>query len=291
MHTLSLLLRITRPHQWIKNLLLFAPLFFSGRISLPLLYQAALGALAFTLAAASAYCLNDVLDAEKDRLHPTKKHRPVASRELPGFMALLLAAVLLLAALLLAHHLSVPFCTFVSSYYALQLLYSLVLKAVPILDILLLSSLYLVRLVAGAVLTTVEPSSWLLITGWLLALMLAIGKRYCEFTQHASAAGSTRPVLRSYSSHYLRHLFTSTGAAALVCYLLWCSEAVAQKRFLPAEAFPTVFFVAFGLFRYQLLVFQRRFDEDPTKGLVTDIPTLLNVILFALYLAWMLYGG
>lgn len=282
-------MRLLRPHQWVKNGLIFAPLLFSGQWSTPLFNLSLAAFAAFCLISSAAYCLNDAADQARDREHPEKCKRPVAAQQISPFAAYLLAAVLTSCSLVLALKISQPLAATIVCYLALQLAYTFLIKNVPILDILLLSSLYVLRIMAGVAATSIQASTWIIICTWMIALMLASGKRFLEVSRTGSTSHASRPVLGKYSHHFLRHLMSSMGAATLVCYLLWCSESVQTGRFSASEVFPSALMVTFCLLRYQLLVYQKQFDEDPAKGLLKDFQILVAVLLYVAYMAYVIY--
>jgi 4-hydroxybenzoate polyprenyltransferase len=284
------LIRLIRPYQWVKNLLIFAPLFFSGNWSNLLAFQSIVAVLSFSLLASAAYCINDIKDVKKDRSHPKKQLRPIAAGEVGVTLAAILAVALTAGAFLIGEKLGPGFRVILLTYFALQFAYTFFVKKIVILDILLLSTLYVVRVLAGVAATGIQPSSWILICTWFIALMLASGKRYLEVSLHGSNSPISRQVLGKYSIQFLRQLISGTGMATLVCYLLWCQESVISTRFAPVEIYPSAMIVAFGIFRYQLLVIQKQFDEDPTKGLLKDAQIVICAIVYAAYFCTIIYA-
>jgi decaprenyl-phosphate phosphoribosyltransferase len=240
-------------------------------------------------AASAAYCVNDVWDREQDRKHPLKQKRPVAAGTVSIPSATTLGVILCVLALYGAWRTDVALFYVIFDYLILQILYSLVLKKYPIVDILALALSFVLRVIVGVAATSIYPSTWILIFTGLLALLLAAGKRYAELSRAAGEKGETRGVLAEYPLPYLGSLLSSVGAVAIVSYLLWCGEMVMENRFLPGLIFPSAFFVAFGILRYQLLVFRDAFPEDPTIGLVKDAPIMGSGFLYVCYLAWLIY--
>ncbi len=279
---------LLRPHQWLKNVLIFAPIFFSGNFTFINFSSAIFAFIAFSAAASSAYCLNDLVDLAKDRAHPQKKFRPIAAGKITPTFAFGLALVLFLFAVLVGYLQSNYVLEIILLYSILQLLYTLYLKSVPVSDIILLSLLYLVRILCGVAATGIQPSSWILICTWILALMLASGKRYVEISRIDSSDSShpTRGVLARYSPIFLRHLVTNCGAMAIISYLLWCSEVVGRGRFSTVDAFFSAIFVVNGVLCYQLKILTNSFNEDPTLGVIQDKSILFSILGFT---AWMLF--
>lgn len=280
---------LARPHQWLKNVLIFAPLIFSGKWTFDLAFSSFIAFMAFCFLASAAYCLNDALDAEKDRAHPKKRYRPVASGAISFKMAVSACLLLTALAFLTASKLDPSALLVLIVYICLQASYTIALKQIVILDILLLSVLYVVRVVMGVAATSIAPSTWILTVTWLGALMLASGKRYIETQTRSKEGAETRKVLSEYSRIFLRQLITMTSAMTMVCYLLWCQETVESGRFLPLEIFPTALIVCFGILRYKLLLFHGRFAEDTALGIVRDIPIVSALILFGAFVSVVLY--
>ncbi|MCC6953316.1 MAG: UbiA prenyltransferase family protein [Deltaproteobacteria bacterium] len=287
--TALLILRQLRPHQWVKNLLVFAPLFFSESWTLPLAQRSLAAFVVFSLLASAGYCLNDLLDYEKDKNHPVKRSRPIASGALPRRVAWLCATLLALTAMLIAFAFSRSLFGVAGIYLVLQLSYSLLLKNIAILDLLVLSTFYVLRVLAGAVVTGILPSTWIITFTWLISLMLATGKRYSEVAHRGTRAQLSRPVLLRYSPQHLRQFVTAFGALSIMCYILWCQEAIGRWRFSTFEILPSVLIVSYGILRYTLLVLQKRFDDDPTRGLLGDPPIIASVVVFLLYLGAVIY--
>lgn len=279
--------RLLRPRHWIKNLLVFAPLFFSQGWNGSLALQAAVAFISLSFLASAAYAINDIQDVNEDRRHPTKRYRPVAKGEVSTSIAFTIALVLIVTALTLAAALSFQLFIVCSVYTAVQLLYSFLLKRYPIIDILLLSTMMLLRVVAGAAACSIRPSTWILNFTWFISLMLATGKRYSELQLQSQE--ETRPVLSSYSANFLQQLISSLGVASLICYLLWSSETATLGRFSPLQILPSGLLVAYGILRYELLLLRNMFHEDPTVGLFQDLPIVCTIITFIVYLLILMY--
>lgn len=281
---------LMRPQQWVKNVLVLAPVFFSGTLTTESLSLAALAFVSFSLLASATYGINDLIDAPLDREHPTKRNRPLASGSVSRAEAGVFSAVLVLLSLGISIFLDPNFRTVLAVYGIGSLLYSVAFKHYVIIDILWLSVLFCLRLLAGVAATAVQASSWIIIATWLLSLMLITGKRYVERAHAPKGGTASRPVLCRYSKSFLRQLTSSAGSLALMCYLLWAHEAVERQRFMASQIFPSGLFVAFGVFRYQFLLWQNQLPEDPTVGLVRDKPLVFAFLGFAIYLALVIYA-
>jgi 4-hydroxybenzoate polyprenyltransferase len=262
-----------RPRQWSKNLLLFAGLVFAAKLGDPLRWVDACTAfVAYCAASSAAYLVNDVIDAERDRLHPLKRLRPVARGELRRRGACLLAGALAILALGLVAPLGLASVTLLAGFLAMQGAYTVALKHVVLVDVLAISALFVIRAAAGAVAVDVRISPWLLLVTALLALFLALAKRRSEL----AVAGSARPVLDGYSLPLVDQLISVSVAATIAAYSVYTFTA--HDPALMA----TIPFVVFGLFRYLLLVHRDDLGEEPENVLLSDRPLVLAVFGWAL---------
>ncbi|OGL19219.1 MAG: hypothetical protein A3K12_05435 [Candidatus Rokubacteria bacterium RIFCSPLOWO2_12_FULL_71_19] len=279
-----------RPKQWVKNLFVFAGVIFSQQLFTPLIWPA-LGAFALFCALSGAmYLLNDVADAEKARLPPPKRHRPVAAGALPRGGALAVGAGLLGASLAGAFALSWRFGLVAAGYAALLTAYSVRLKHLVILDVLTVAVGFVLRAVAGAVAVDVEISGWLLICTVLIALFLALGKRRHEYLTLHGEAAAHRPILAEYSEGFLDQMIAVVTASTVTAYALYTMspETVAKfhTRLLPL----TLPFVLYGIFRYLYLLYRRQLGGNPSDLLLTDRALLVNTVLWMLALLVLIYA-
>ena len=273
-----------RPRQWTKNLLLFAGIIFAAKLGDPARWAAAVTAfVAYCAASSAAYLVNDVRDAESDRLHPVKRSRPIARGELSPRSALLLAAALALAALVLAGTLGPPSLACLAAFVALQAAYSLGLKTFELVDVLAIAGLFVLRASAGAIAVDVRISEWLLLCTFLLALFVALGKRRAELGLDGVHA---RPALDGYSVALVDQLLAIVAAATIAAYTGY-ALAAHDTRWLVA----TVPLVVYGLFRYLLLLHRRGLGEEPETLLVEDLPLLVTVAVWAAACAVILAFG
>jgi len=270
----SALVRAIRPRHWLKNGFVLAPAVFAGHAFDPsAMFKAALVAVAFCLASSAGYLVNDVLDREADRNDPVKRSRPVASGEMSVGAAIGWAAVLLAAALALGLRQGTLVLLAVAGYASLTLLYSLFLKGVPVVDVMVLATGFLVRLVAGAVAIPVTISHWLIVCGFLLALLLAFGKRLPE---------ADRPASRSphYPVSFLHDVVTMLAGVTLVAYTLYTVAPDTTAKLGGSRGLLlTAPLVLFGILRY-LLLLHREGAQDPTATLFRDRPLLATVVLW-----------
>ena len=213
-----------RPRQWVKNLLVVAAPLAAGRLFEPAIIKgAALAFVAFCLASAAVYLVNDVRDVEEDRQHPTKRFRPIAAGEVKPATALALAAVLGVCGLTLAFFVSLPLGITILVYVVLQLLYSAYLKHLPVVDLAVVASAYLLRAIAGGVATGIPLSQWFLLVAAFGSFFMVSGKRYSEMKSLGSDAGTRRSLTR-YSESYLRFAWMMSAVMVLISYSLWAFE-------------------------------------------------------------------
>ena len=261
-----------RPRQWSKNLLLFAGLLFAAKLGDAVRWlEAATAFAAYCAASSAAYLVNDVRDAAHDRTHPLKRLRPVARRELSPGAALWLAGGLVVLAGLLVIPLGAVSLAFLAGFLALQVVYSLGLKHLVLLDVFAIAALFVLRSAAGAAAVDVRISPWLLLVTALLALFLALAKRRSELV----LPGSSRPVLDGYSLPLIDQLIAVTVACTIAAYAIYTFTAHSPALMA------TIPFVVFGLFRYLLLVHRDDLGEEPENVLLTDRPLVIAVALWA----------
>ena len=263
-----------RPRQWTKNLLLFAGIVFAAQLGDASRWVAAIAAfVAYCAASSAAYLVNDVRDADSDRLHPVKRLRPVARGELAPNRALALAAGLTAAALGLAAALGPASLACLVAFIALQGAYSLGLKAIELVDVLVIAGLFVLRASAGAIAVDVRISQWLLLCTFLLALFVALGKRRAELGLQGVQA---RPALAGYAPALVDQLLAIVAAATIAAYAGYTLTAH-DSRWLIA----TLPFVVYGLFRYLMLLHRHGLGEEPEALLVEDLPLLCTVAAWA----------
>jgi 4-hydroxybenzoate polyprenyltransferase len=278
-----------RPHQWTKNLVLFAALAFSKHLFEPRPLLRVLVAFAlFCGLSGAVYLLNDVADRERDRMHPLKRLRPVASGALSPATAVGLAALLGLGCLALSFLLGVWFAACAVFYLGLNLLYSFWLKEVVILDVLAISLGFVLRAVAGAVAIDVYISDWLLICTILLALFLTLSKRRHELTTLSDSAGH-RPTLQEYSPYLLDQMIAVTTPALVTAYAVYTTAQETRDKFQTDRLTWTLPFVLYGIFRYLYLVHRKEQGGSPTDVLLTDRPLLIDVFLWAVTVVLIVY--
>ena len=273
-----------RPRQWVKNLLLFAGLIFAAKIGdVTRLAEAVAAFLAYCSVSSAAYLVNDLRDVEADRGHPTKRFRPIARGELPAASAITLVVLLSMVSLAIGAVLGPVSLALILTFAAVQVGYSFGLKHVPLLDVVLISSLFVVRAVAGAVAVHVAISAWLLVCTWLLALFLALGKRRAELVLVGARLTAGRRSIRRFTVHFFDQLIAAVGGAAVVSYAAY-TVAGHNSRVLVI----TTPLVIFGIFRYVYLLQRQGMGEEPENVLIGDRMILATVVAWAVVCALIL---
>lgn len=279
-------LKLLRVEQWVKNLFVFAPLFFSGNITnVDLLTRSILAFIIFSLTASSIYIINDYSDIESDRKHPQKKDRPLASGVISKVTAKIILGILLAFVVTIVFsakdyfgdHLW-KFSSIISFYFVMNLAYTFKLKHVAIVDVCIIAIGFVLRVLAGGYATGILISQWAILLTFVLALVLAIGKRRGELI-NAQISGRTRKSLDGYNVQFADIALSISCALAIVCYLMFTLSPEVQQKFHP-RVFYTVFFVVFAFLRYlqQTLVYNK--TESPTKIIYKDRYIQVTMVLW-----------
>lgn len=285
--TIRALLRSVRPRQWTKSLAVFLPLFFSvneawalddPQTALLFGIKAIGAAVVFSLVSGAIYLINDLADRERDRAHPTKRNRPIASGALSPRLAAAAAVILTLAGLASAFALDPQLGIVIAIYILVQAAYSARLKNVALLDVFSVASGFVLRVLGGAVVIGVPMSPWLYICAGLGSLFIALAKRRSELARAGSSAGDQRGILGAYTLGMLDQMIGVVATSAVVSYALYTFTA----DNLPDNhsMMLTLPFVVYGVFRYIYLVHTRDIAESPEEILIGDLPMILAVILW-----------
>jgi 4-hydroxybenzoate polyprenyltransferase len=278
-----------RPHQWVKNLVVLAALAFSKHLfDRDAALRAGAAFLVFCALAGAVYLVNDLVDLERDRLHPVKRARPLASGALPVGLARAAAVLLFAAALAASRALGPRFLLCAGSYAVLGLGYSLLLKHVVILDVLTVALGFVLRAVAGALAIGVHFSPWLLVCTILLALFLALAKRRHELVSLEDAPAH-RSSLAEYSPYLLDQMIAVVTASCLTAYAFYTLAPETLEKYRTERLALTIPFVIYGIFRYLYLVHRRELGGNPGDVLLTDRPLLLTVALWAVAMVLIVY--
>ena len=295
-----------RPHQWIKNLFVFPALIFSiNRFRLPYLLNSVAAFCLFCVVAGAIYIFNDLMDVEEDRFHPAKRNRPLAAGSVSPGLAWAVFGVFSAAGLALGFSLEPHFGGILLFYYVMNVAYSLYLKRVVIVDVLIVSMGFVIRAAAGGLVIRVEVSPWLLICTTLLALFLVLAKRRHELTlldersnmlielslatEDEDRAVRYRKSLDEYSTYFLDQMIGVTTASTLMAYTLYTLSDDAVKKFGGTGLIYSVPFVIYGIFRYLYLIHQKKEGGSPTRALMGDRPLMLDILLWGLSVVMVLY--
>ncbi|HOE01655.1 MAG: decaprenyl-phosphate phosphoribosyltransferase [Anaerolineaceae bacterium] len=278
---LKYILKAMRPRQWTKNAFIFAALVFDRKLlNLHAFLQTLAAFVLFCLLSSSVYLINDILDRESDRAHPIKKNRPIASGDLPVGLALATGILLLLVSLIGAFLLSHGFFFISLVYFTLNLIYSIWLKLIPIIDVLVIASCFVLRVAAGVSVIEVQRfSPWLYVVTTLLALYLGFGKRRAELAVLVNdSPQSHRKVLSGYSIQFIDQLITVVSATTIISYSLYTFSAPNLPE--NHSMMLTIPFVLYGIFRYLFLINKHNAGGEPEEILLKDRPIQLTVLLW-----------
>ncbi len=275
------LIKAMRPKQWAKNMIIFGPLVFSLNLFDFHKLLLALGAfVAFCAISGSVYLLNDLVDIERDRAHPTKKHRPLASGALPVPIAQMGIAFFSLGSLFLSYLLDTGLFWVVLIYAANNLLYSFYTKHIVLLDIGAIAFGFVLRVLGGTAVLDVHPSPWLIMCTILLAAFLGFAKRRHELVLLQEEQASHRKVLIEYSEHLLDQMIMIVSASTVMSYALYTMSPQTVAHFGTTALIYTVPFVLYGIFRYLYLVHQKQEGGSPTNILFTDKALIADIVLW-----------
>lgn len=275
-------LKLIRVHQWVKNVFVFIPLVFSGDfIRLEKIELSLIAFVSFCLIASSMYILNDLSDIESDRKHPTKKFRPLAAGVISKRNAVVVEIIFALLSLSLAYYLGIHFFGVILLYILVNLLYSSKLKNIPILDLIILSSFYIIRIYAGASAIDVPVTSWLLLTAFFATLFIGSGKRYVELITHGS---ESRKVLKYYSKEFLNYALHLSSFCTILFYSLY---SISRTNYYQIS----IGFVVAGFLIYFYYLYKEEVTEDPVLLILKNKALLLITALWGIFILAILYLG
>ncbi len=285
------LVKTLRVYQWTKNFLVFAALIFAGELlDFEAIKLSIIAFFSFCFSASSAYILNDIIDIEKDRLHPEKSRRPIPSGDVSIPMAFFLTSALAVLSLVLGYTLGMRFIGILLVYVFLTVSYSLLWKKFFLVDVLILAMGFVTRAIAGAVAINVVFSNWLIVCTLFLALFLGLGKRRSELLLLKDDAENHRSVLVFYTIEYLDQLLLIVSGGALITFTIYTCSPEVIARLHTDKLYMSLPFVIYGLFRYLYLVRYQGEGSDPSKVLLSDKPTVICVLLWALTNIGIIYG-
>lgn len=271
-----------RPKQWVKNVFVLAALVFDRQLTnWPATLTTLIGVFLFCMLSGAVYLINDVFDKEADQNHPTKKNRPIASGKLPTNVAIITAVIIIAISLYWAFHLSTTFGVISTVYFFLNLAYSFKLKHIPLIDVMVIATGFVLRVGAGVSLIQVERfSPWLYVCTTLLALFIGFGKRRAEIVCLSENATQHRKVLDGYSLEFLDQLITIVSGTAIVAYSLYTFSAPNLPE--NNSMMLTIPFVLYGLFRYLYLIKIQKSGGAPEDLVLSDRPLQLCILLWGI---------
>lgn len=269
---MKLYFKLLRVSHWVKNLFIFLPLFFSGNILTDVdgFLQVSLGFILFSLVASSIYMINDLKDIESDRLHPEKKHRPLASGKIPVKTGILLSSLLFIGSLTAAYLINVYFAAVLAFYFAMNIAYSMGLKHVAIIDITIIAIGFLLRVIAGGLLAEVYISHWIIIMTFLLALFLGMAKRRDDVLLFMQSGQKMRKSVDGYNLEFINASMVIMAAVVIVAYIMYTISEEVVERFHTEYLYATSVFVILGIIRYLQITFVLNKSGNPTKMLLSD---------------------
>jgi 4-hydroxybenzoate polyprenyltransferase len=293
---LSALFRLIRPKQWVKNLFVFSALVFSKHLfDFDYLSKTLLAFAAFSFSASFVYIVNDIADRDRDRLHPKKRKRPIASGEISPAFGMVIAVVLLVIVVGIVSVLDPRFTLCLAAYLVMNLAYSFYLKELVLIDVFVIAIGFMLRVIGGAVVLDVERSSWLILTTMFLSLFLAIAKRRGELvtiaatTEVENQATSTRKVLEHYNVDFAEQMTTICAAGFVFCYALYTVSDRTVTLFGTDNLVLTTPFVLYGVFRYLYLLHLKNLGENPTEVVLNDLPMMINFVAYAAAMLFIIY--
>jgi len=271
-----------RPKEWIKNLFVVIPLFFSNNIgNIPIVFNTIIAFLMFCLFSSSVYLINDIIDLERDKIHPKKNKRPLAAGRLSKKTVIFGSIIFLAFAVLGSAKIDINFLYLGLLYWFINLFYSLFIKHLIILDVICISIGFILRVIAGGIVVRVSPSHWILLTTLFLSLYLGFAKRRGEIVLcHREIGVQHRPVLESYTINSIDQFLFISATCTIMSYILFTVSEYVFKRFGTYNLVYTIPFVIFGIFRYLYLIKSSETYDSPTEILYQDKPLGINIIIW-----------
>ena len=278
MKSIKTFFKLLRVKQWIKNIFVLPGIVFAGLVTQPSAWvMTAFAVASFCLVSSAIYIFNDIMDKKEDSLHPDKRYRPIASGDVPVPIAYIIMAILAVAGLAVAYLLiNMWFFACVAGYVVMMILYSIKLKHVVIIDVMIIMSGFVVRAVGGVVALEAKISPWIVLCTALLSLYLALNKRRGEI-EKIGDDGSTRVVLKNYSVESIKEMLSVITPSIVVAYAIYTFSSP-----VGAIMMVTLPFVVFGLFRYIYIADQKQRHDAPEMALLTDIPLIIDIALWGI---------
>jgi decaprenyl-phosphate phosphoribosyltransferase len=284
------IIKLMRPHQYIKNLFIFLPLFFAMKITDPaLLTKAVMAFIAFSLTASAIYTLNDYYDIEEDKQHPKKKNRPLASGDISKSQAIVIMTVLGSIGFGLMVTLSLKAVCIMVAYVIMNIAYSFYLKHVAIFDVVIIAIGFVLRLFIGSIVTNISLSMWIIIMTFLLALFMALAKRRDDVLIYLDTGKKMRKVIDGYNLQFLDTAMAIMASVVIVAYIIYTTSPEVLARAQNKYLYLTSLFVILGIMRYLQIAFVFKNSGSPTKIVLKDRVMQLILVGWIITFIWILY--
>ncbi|MFD3156581.1 decaprenyl-phosphate phosphoribosyltransferase [Haloimpatiens sp. FM7330] len=279
------IIKLMRPKQWIKNSFVFAAIIFSGNLlNISILKNNISTFIIFCLTSSFVYVLNDIIDIEKDRCHPEKKNRPLASGKVSKVQGIVLNIMLFIVVVILGLSLNYKILAVCIFYMVMNILYSFKLKNVVIIDVMIITLGFVLRVQSGSIATQVNLSPWLILCTILLSLFLALNKRKSEIKMLKGDSSKHRAILKEYSIELIDNMLGIITPSIFIAYCLYTFSSVQSSNMMC-----TIAFVLYGIFRYQYLMEKKNIGKKPEDIFTEDIPFLINIVLWVISVLVIIY--
>jgi len=284
------IIKLMRPHQYLKNSFIFLPLFFALEITnQELLGNTIIAFISFSLSASAIYILNDYFDIEEDREHPKKKYRPLASGDIDRNQAIIIMGILLSIGIFLMSILSLKATTILIVYIILNIAYTLWLKHIAILDVTIIAIGFVLRIFVGSAVTDIKPSMWIVIMTFLLALFMALAKRRDDVLIFMNTGTKMRKVIDGYNLRFVDSAMMIMASVVIVAYTLYTTSPEVIARVGSEYLYITTLFVILGIMRYMQITFVFEDSSSPTNIILRDRFIQMTLIAWILSFVWILY--
>lgn len=284
--------KLLRPHHWIKNTFIFLPIFFAKRINnFDEVSQLILAFISFSLLASVVYIINDIIDIEKDKLHPKKRFRPLASGEIKKNESLVFASFLFIGSLTLVFlgNNAIGLLTVLSAYFIQNIFYTFYLKKIAIIDVMVIATGFVLRLYAGSAVTGVELSIWIILMTFLLSLFLGFAKRRDDVLIYQTEGTKARSNIARYNEKFVDSVLNITASITIVCYIMYCISPEVQNRFNTDKLYFSSVFVIAGIVRYLQATLVDERTGNPTKMVLQDRFLQLIILGWIVTLSILIY--
>lgn len=286
---LNSIIKLMRPSHWVKNLFIFLPVFFAGQLKIIITSaDLTIAFFTFSLAASAIYIFNDLLDVEKDRQHPQKKNRPIASGVINKPLAIGTSIILATISFFFSFLIKIPYI--IGGYILLNILYTLKLKHIAIVDVSCISIGFVLRVLAGGIVANVLVSKWIIIMTFLLTMFLALGKRRNELLIEKKEEKVIRPALSGYNLEFINLCLICVSVITIIAYILYCMSAEVIERIGTDKIYFTSFFVILGIFRFLQIIIVEKKSGNPTDILLKDRFIQLVLIGWISVFSYLIYA-